>query len=117
MIDLPALATKLSDAGLINKSFTAMTKSEILQLCTAIFSSPDDELPAEGWSKPYIKDDQLIIPHDAHPKYNWWRVDGQGVLDTLIELKAPYTLAQKYMRDKTAIYLTEEEYGKRLKHA
>lgn len=114
MIDLSHLAALISDAGLMNKSFFECTKSEIETICTAVLSSFDSRaVPAAGWNKPQLVTTasgmELRIPFDAHPKYQWWKPDGQSILETLIELDAPYALAKNHYPE-----ITEEAYLSRL---
>lgn len=113
MIDLPALAEQLQDAGLLQKSFLDCTRSEILQICEAVLSSIGDEVPPEGWNNPYLeetaKGKRMVIPFDCHPKYRWWTEDGQSVGQTLIDLDAPYEVAVKYWPG-----LTEEDWTNKL---
>jgi len=120
MIDLPELATRLNDAGLINKSFMDMTKSEIQSMISAVFSCPSDEVPTDGWAKPFLEDmpdgiPRLVIPHDSHPQYHWWKPGGQDLLATLIELNAPWTTAKRYLETKIGVScMTEEAYINKL---
>jgi hypothetical protein len=44
---------------------------------------------------PYIKDDELLIPHDSDPKYHHWS-GGQPIIATLAELDAPASTFKKY---------------------
>lgn len=119
MINLPDLAARLSAAGLMNKSFMDMTKSEIETLITAVFSSPSDHVPPDGWQSPYLETfdfgQRLVIPFGSHPDYHWWKRGHKlSVIDILVELNAPYEVAKMYMDDKTAVFLTEEDYLKRV---
>lgn len=119
MIDLPELAARLNDAGLITKSFMDMTKSDIQTLISAVFSCPDNEAPAAGWTKPYLEAMpdgvlRLVIPFDSHPKYHWWTIDGQGVLETLVELDAPWSTAKRYLETKGIKAMTEHDYINKL---
>lgn len=112
MINLPDLADKLNQQGLLNKSFMDMTKPEILQLISAIFSSPSDEIPPEGWQTPFIDESGgLVLTFSSHPKYHWWTPDGQSIMDTLIEIGAPYEVAKKYLCSRL---ITEEAYLNKL---
>ena len=114
MISLPQLAERLQDAELLNKSFMNMTKSEILELVTAVYSCPGDEVPPAGWTPPSIEKGAIRIPFDSHPKYHWWALDGQSVLETLIELNAPWTVAKAYLDGKGVYGMTEEAYVNKL---
>lgn len=111
MINLPDLADRLNQLGIINKSFLNMTKSEILLLVSAVYSLPGDEVPPDGWKEPAIIDGVLDISFAAHPKYHWWSINGQSILDTLIELDAPWEVAKKYLDSK---HMTETDYVNRL---
>lgn len=119
MIDLPELAARLNDAGLINKSFMDMAKSDIETLIGAVFSCPDDEVPVGGWAKPHLEDmpdgvPRLVIPFDSHPKYYWWQSGGQDLLATLVELDAPWATAKRYLENKGIKAMTEDAYIHRL---
>jgi hypothetical protein len=115
MINLPDLADKLNQYGLLQKSFMDMSKPEIQLLVTAVFSCPDDTLPVEGWEDPRIDEKgDLHITFNSHPKYHWWNPDGQSVLATLIELNAPWEVAKKYMENRGNSHMTEADYMNRL---
>jgi hypothetical protein len=111
MINLPALAERMQECGILNKSFMDMTKTEIHLLISAVFSCPDDSIPPDGWDPVRIEDDTLIITFASHPKYHWWTPDGQSIMETLIELNAPWEVAKKYLCSKL---ITEEAYYKKL---
>lgn len=112
MINLPDLADKLNQYGLLQKSFMDMSKAEIELMVTAVFSSPDDTIPPDGWDNPSINDSgDLQIKFNSHPKYHWWSPDGQSLLQTLIELDAPWEVAQKYLCNRL---VTEEVYRQKL---
>ena len=111
MVNLPDLAERLQKSGLLQKSFLDCTKSEILQVVEAVFSSIGEDVPPEGWSQPRIEDGVLIIPHDVHPKYHWWSQDGQSIMDTLLELEAPFEVAKKYLCSRL---ITEDAYLNKL---
>jgi len=107
MISLPDLADKVNNYGLMQKTFLSMSKAEIELLISAVFSSPDSTVPVDGWAKPIIIDDNLMLKFDCHPKYRWWEPDGQSILETLLELDAPYSVAKKYIGSRG---MTEAEY-------
>jgi hypothetical protein len=46
---------------------------------------------------PYLKDDELLIPHDSDPKYHHWS-GGQPIIATLGELDAPASTFKKYAK-------------------
>lgn len=111
MVNLPTLATKLNDYGLLKKSFMDMSKAEIELLISAVFSCPDDSIPPDGWDPVRIDNGDLIISFNSHPKYHWWKADGQGLMETLVELDAPWEVARKYLCGKL---ITEETYCNKL---
>ena len=45
MVNLPDLGERLQGAGIINKSFHDCTRTEILFICQAVFSSIGDDVP------------------------------------------------------------------------
>lgn len=110
MIDLPELANRLNQYGLMDKTFLNMSRTEIELLIAAVFSCPDNTVPANGWASPLINDDCLTIPANCHPKYRWWTAEGQGLLETLIELDAPYSVACKYVSKGMGTPMTEADY-------
>ena len=119
MIDLPELAARLNDAGLITKSYMDMTKIDLDTLIGAVFSCPNSDVPPGGWSNPYLEDmpdgvPRLVIPFDAHPKYHWWQSGGQGMLETLVEVDAPWATAKRYLETKGVTAMTEHDYINRL---
>lgn len=115
MINLPELAARLEAAKLLNKSFLECTREEILQLCEILFSCPNsEEVPASGWAKPLLYQTEdgrrgLSIPLAVHPKYRWWTPKGQSLEETLIELEAPFDIAQQHIP-----HLTEEAWKSKL---
>ena len=111
MINLPDLADRLNQYGIMNKSFLSMTKSEILLLVGAIYSCPGDGVPPDGWDKPRIDDNTLVLSFSVHPKYRWWTTDGQSIYETLIEINAPWEVARKYLCSRS---ITEEAYLNKL---
>lgn len=111
MINLPVLAERLNEYGILNKSFMDMTKTEILLMVSAVFSNPDESVPPEGWDIPRIENDNLVLTFASHPKYHWWTNDGQSILETLIEINAPWEVAKKYLCSRL---MTEEAYINKL---
>lgn len=113
MIDFSALADRIKSAGLMNKSFFECTKSEIELICSAVMTSLDSSVvPPDGWDSPRIDElGKLHIGFNSHPKYHWWTPDGQSILETLLELNAPWEVAQKHIHPK---YMTEADYLNRL---
>lgn len=101
MINLTALADRLDSAGVLNKTFLACDRLEILAVCEAVFSCVGDEVPEGGWKTPYIKDDELIVPHDVHPSYYWWTVGGKPIQEILVELDASFYMASNYINKLT----------------
>lgn len=111
MIDLMALAERMQQLGLLNKSFFDCTRSEILQIADAVFLSVGDEVPPKGWQKPYIDDlGQLIIPNDCHPDYRWWQSGGKSIWEILVELEAPFDVARRYVSRGFGTRLTEQDW-------
>lgn len=107
MINLQQLALKLSSAGLMQKSFADCSKEQINAICNAVLTSVGEEVPADGWTKPYIDDnDDLQLLFTSHPKYHWWKPDGQSLMETLSEIMAPYPVAKKYINP----HISETEY-------
>lgn len=49
----------------------------------------------ETFEMPYIKEEELIIPNDADPKYKYW-AGGQSVSKTLEELGAGLDVKKRY---------------------
>jgi hypothetical protein len=115
MINLSNLAAQLNDLGIINKTFMDMSKTEILLLVSAVFSSPGEDVPPEGWQPPIIDTSGcIVISHNAHPKYRWWTHDGQSILETLIELNAPWEVAKRYLDSRGTNSMTEDDYMHKL---
>ena len=46
--------------------------------------------------KPYLRNNELIIPTGSADKYRWW-ADGQSIFLTLLELNAPDNAIEKYV--------------------
>lgn len=113
MINLPALADRVNQIGIMQKAFLDCTREEIEALCTAVFSSFDlDKVPADGWKQPYLLHGELVIPFDCHPDYRWWTPGGKSIQQTLVELDAPYDVARRYVHTGRAMnhLLTEYEW-------
>lgn len=107
MIDLPLLAQRLTQAELMGKAFSDMTREQVETLVTAVISSFDDKVvPPCGWSAPYYSwvmgpngpSPELIIPHNAHPRYHWWapHLGGLSIRAILEEMEAPRELFEKH---------------------
>lgn len=98
MVDLKKIGQFFTDRGLWEKAFVEFSKKEILDLATTFFSSPGGKVPPEGWKKPFINGrGVLVIPSEAHPKYRWWTMDGQSILNTLDELGASDEVKARYL--------------------
>lgn len=114
MVSLPELAERLQRAGLLQKAFLDCTRSEICQVIEAVFSSIGDEVPPQGWQRPRLEGETLIIPLEVHPDYRWWTKEGASVREILLEVQAPYHVAKKYAAGEGAFVLglTEEEWAR-----
>ena len=112
MIDLMELADRMQKAGLMNKPFFDCTKTEILKIVDAVFSSIGDDVPVKGWAKPYIDDaGRLVVPFDVHPEYRWWTSSGKSIWEILVELDAPFDVARKYVcKGGMGSTLTEQDW-------
>lgn len=97
MIDLKRLWGKLSDLGLERTPFAEMNKDEIEATVEAVISSFADDA-IYGWSAPYISElsGDLVIPANSHPKYHYWKPEGQSIRETLLELNASMETFEKY---------------------
>lgn len=75
MINLPALADRLNEIGVMEKAFIAMNREEVTALCQAVV----DNLDAEPWTMPYWRpqggERVLVMPADAPPVYRTWLYD------------------------------------------
>ena len=59
-------------------------------------AGPDKVKAVLRQKMPYINEQGvLVIPFDSDPKYHWW-ADGQSIMETLRELKAPLEVIGKY---------------------
>lgn len=103
MVSLPDLARELVGLGIMDKAFSSMCREEVEALISAVFSCIDTKtVPVKGWTKPYLKPNpvsgqqDLVIPFDTHPDYMWWKPGGKSVYETLVELKAPLHVVQRY---------------------
>jgi hypothetical protein len=114
MINLPELAEHLQKDGLIAKSFADCTRTEILKIVEAVFSSVGDEVPPGGWSKPRLEDGSLVIPFDCHPSYHWWKDGGKSIYEILTELDAPFAVARKYVAKGFGHPMTEADWNNQL---
>lgn len=116
MVNLPELAQRLQAAGLLQKAFIDCTRSEIIQVIEAVFSSVGDEVPPEGWQRPRLEGETLIIPLNAHPDYRWWTKDGASIKEIMVEVQAPYEVARKYLsgRGEFVLGMTEEEWANQI---
>ena len=100
MIDLPALAAKLTEKGLIDKTFYDMNRDEVMAMCEAVLDAhdPDHEVI------PYIRHDLapvLVVPSNASKRFR--RVgligdDARKILkDTLVMLGADHEMMRRYL--------------------
>ena len=75
MINLPALADRLNEIGVMEKAFIAMNKDEVMAFCQAVV----DNLEREPWTMPYWRpqggERVLVMPADAPPVYRTWLYD------------------------------------------
>ncbi|MDY0037967.1 MAG: hypothetical protein RBS05_18810 [Zoogloea oleivorans] len=98
MVNLPELAERLHNLGLLNKPFVDCTRSEIVQVVESVFSSVGEDVPENGWKLPKIDDKgDLFIPIDVHPAYRWWTPAGKSIREILVEIGAPYAVAKRYI--------------------
>lgn len=107
MINLQTLAERINGIGIMDKAFIDCTRDEIEALCQAVMNSFDDSVPAEGWQPPCIVGDELVISFRSHPKYHWWNPKGQSIIDTLLELRADWRVAKKYLDTRR---INEDDY-------
>lgn len=113
MTNLPKLAEKLNKHGLMQKAFYDMTLEEIHTFIEAVYSSPDDTVPVDGWKEPYLKDGEVVYPFNCHPDLCWWKPGGRSIKDTLVVLEAPFEVADRYLSGM-GVKLTEEQWLKEL---
>ncbi len=90
MIDLKKVAEYISNEGLWGRPLNALDKEEIVDFINYILSSPDfSKVPPNGWELPYLNnDDELVIPFNSHPTHQYWKCEGQSIIETLQELGA-----------------------------
>ena len=73
MIDLPALAQRLTTAGIVGKSFSDLSRDEVLSMVQAVLDSLDER----GWRMPCFRDSggrrELIVPVNAPPYAKTWK--------------------------------------------
>jgi hypothetical protein len=91
----------------MDKSFISMSHSEILATCETVLSSVGEDVPIDGWEKPYINEHKdLVIPVTAHPDYHWWKRDSLPIMQILKNIGADYEIAKMY-----DVFMTEEEWA------
>lgn len=75
MINLPALADRLIELGVMEKAFAAMNRDEVTALCQAVV----ENLESEPWTMPHWRQQGgervLVMPSDAPPAYRTWLYD------------------------------------------
>lgn len=87
MIDFKKAADHITNSDLWGKCLDDLTQKEVLALGEAFFSSPSTKIPPDGWKKPYINEhDDVVIPHNSHPDYHWWKTTGKPIKFTIDEL-------------------------------
>jgi len=96
MVDLKKVGGWLMQRGLMDKPFSQFSESEIKELVSVIFSSPGPDVPPEGWGKPSLAAQGVLIPYNAHPAYYWWKPEGRSINDILDELNAPEEIRKAY---------------------
>lgn len=62
-------------------------------------------------TKPFVTDEGvLVIPEDCEDKYKWWAEGGQGLAETLKELKVSKSVWMRYVDDPYPEELKKENY-------
>lgn len=104
MIDMRKIGQDITAHKLWEKTLKEFSREEIETLAGIFFSSPGSKVPTDGWKKPYIDDQEiLVIPHDCHPRYRWWTEHGQSIEATLVELGASIEMMARYIPEKGSI--------------
>lgn len=100
MIDLPAMADRLTEKGIMDKAFYDMNHDEVMVLCEAVL----DAYQPEHEVIPYIRHDLapvLVVPSNASKRFR--RVgligdDARKILkDTLVMLGADNEMMRRYL--------------------
>jgi len=97
MADLRIFADLISQAGLMNKAFSAMSREDVENVISASYSAGAKPSVPTHFDPPRIEDGILRIPFNADPKYHHWKSCGQSVFETLRELGASDEVFQRYV--------------------
>ena len=101
VVNLPALADKLTERGLIDKAFYDMNRDEVEAMCEAVLAAHEPEQEVI----PYILHDRhepvLVVPSNASPRFRRIGLigdDARVVLrDTLKMLGADDDMMRRYL--------------------
>lgn len=103
MIDLPALAAKLTEKGIMDKAFYDMNRDEVMAMCEAVLAThqPAHEVV------PYIRYDMhepvLVVPSNAADHFRRIHMRGaearKVLYETLHMLGADYEMMRRYLGD------------------
>jgi hypothetical protein len=97
MADLRIFADLISQAGLMNKPFSAMSREDVENVISAAYTAGAKLSVPTVFETPAIIDGILHIPFNADPKYHHWKKCGQSVFETLRELGASDEVFQSYV--------------------
>lgn len=109
MINLPALADRLTALGLMDRPFFNMNRDEVEALCQAVL----DCHQTRPMTMPYIseryQEPVLIIPDDAPPDLQPWKQqDGYAALHRVLCLiGADEAMMRRYLGVDWKTYLVE----------
>lgn len=91
--DLMAIQKFLTQTGLMQRPICTFTQDEIEGFCQEVHRATT--LSDAEYQLPFIKDGDLILPGNVHPRFKYW-AGGQGLFETLEEMEAGPETIKRY---------------------
>ena len=103
MIDLPALAARLTEKGLIDKTFYDMNHDEVMAMCDAVLAAHNPEHEVVPYIKYDLHEPVLVVPRNSSKRFMRVHLTGKDARDALREtlelLGADYEMMRRYLGD------------------
>lgn len=101
MINLPALATSLTEKGLIDKAFYDMNRDEVMAMCEAVLAAHEPGHEVIPYVSYAYHEPVLVVPSNASQRFRRIGLTGDAarvqLRDTLVMLNADYEMMRRYL--------------------
>ena len=101
MIDLTALAAKLTNAGIMDKAFYDMNRDEVMAMCAAVLAAHQPEHEAVPYIRYDMHEPTLVVPSNAADHFRRIHMRGaearKVLYETLHMLGADYEMMRRYL--------------------